>query len=85
MNSLRRIFEERRASRSGKSYTLELLADADYLGRKLREEAAELAEAEDGKDVRHEAADLLYFAAVKIFGAGVTFDEVLNALRSRQR
>ncbi|MCX7703937.1 MAG: phosphoribosyl-ATP diphosphatase [Planctomycetota bacterium] len=85
LNSLHRIFKERVESQKEGSYTLKLLSDKQTLGEKIREEAEELVKAETAEEVRYEAADVLYFTAVKLFSAGVSFDEVLNELRGRQR
>jgi len=85
LNTLHKIFDERVRTQHDTSYTLKLLADCDYLNEKLKEEAEELAEAETKEDVRYEAADLLYFIAVKLFSKGLSFGDVLNELRARRR
>ncbi len=53
------------------------------LGKKLVEEAAELAEAGSPGDVLWEAADVLYFAAVRMAAAGVSFGDVARELDRR--
>ncbi len=65
------------------SYTAALLRNPDLLTKKLSEEAAELAEANTAQDVASEAADLLYFAAVKLAAHGVALDEVERILDRR--
>ena len=47
------------------SYTAKLFADPELLAAKLREEAAELAEAETRDAAIHEAADVLYFTLAR--------------------
>ncbi|TNE91708.1 MAG: histidinol dehydrogenase [Deltaproteobacteria bacterium] len=67
------------------SYTRRLLDDPVLLGKKLVEEAKELAEAETVEDVAWEAADVAYFAAVAMARAGVTFADVEAVLDRRAR
>jgi phosphoribosyl-ATP pyrophosphohydrolase/phosphoribosyl-AMP cyclohydrolase len=61
-----------------------LLSDPDLLSAKLSEEAGELAAAAAQDDVVAEAADLLYFALVKVTSSGVGFDEVVAELDRRE-
>ena len=65
------------------SYTARLFADPALLGAKLREEAAELAEAETRADVIHEAADVLYFTLATLARHGIDLAEVEPALDRR--
>ena len=65
------------------SYTRKLLDDPAFLRAKLLEEAAELAAASTPAEVAHEAADLLYFAAVALARAGVSLAEVERVLDAR--
>ena len=51
-------------------------ADPALLAAKLREEAAELAEAQDRDHVIWEAADLLYFTLARLAQEGVDLAEV---------
>ena len=67
------------------SYTAKLLADPALLGAKLREEADELARAATREEVVWEAADLLYFALVKLAAAGLDLAEVERHLDRRAR
>lgn len=78
----RRLGERQRNAPAG-SNTARLFADAELLASKLREEAMELA-APDA-DVAAEAADLLYFALVRMTGAGISLAEVAHALDRRAR
>lgn len=68
-----------------RSYTRRLLADPGFLRAKLLEEAGELAAARGRADVAHEAADLLYFAAVAMQRAGTSFADVDRELELRSR
>ncbi|MDW8371588.1 MAG: phosphoribosyl-ATP diphosphatase, partial [Geminicoccaceae bacterium] len=61
------------------------LGDPSLLAAKLREEADELARAGTREEVIWEAADLLYFALVKLAAAGVRLAEVERALDRRAR
>lgn len=65
------------------SYTKRLLGDRSLLEAKLVEEAGELADARDPEHVAEEAADVLYFTAVALARAGVTFDAVERILDRR--
>jgi phosphoribosyl-ATP pyrophosphohydrolase len=78
----RRLAERRQAAPPG-SYTARLFAEPALLGAKLREEAAELAEAEAREHVVHEAADVLYFTLATLARHGIGLDEVEAALDRR--
>jgi len=65
------------------SRTSKLLLDPALLAAKLREEAAELAEAETRGAVVHEAADLLYMALVALVRGGGSLTEVRTELARR--
>lgn len=65
------------------SYTAQLGHAPDLLATKLREEADELARAEDRESVRWEAADLLYFTLVAMGRTGVSLAEVAGELDRR--
>ncbi|KAK0555099.1 trifunctional histidinol dehydrogenase [Tilletia horrida] len=69
------------------SYTQRLFREPDLLAAKLREETAELIEADD-KDPQHvafEAADLLYFALVRCVRAGVGLEDIERSLDAKSR
>lgn len=80
--------EARKASSATKSYTRSLLDGGPaLLGKKLREEADELARAVDGESderVAAEAADLLYHAMVALSARGLSLRDVARALASRR-
>ncbi len=65
------------------SNTVRLLADADLLGAKIREEADELAIASSHRDVVHETADVIYFALVKAVATGVALEDIERELDRR--
>lgn len=65
------------------SYTKRLFDDHRLLGAKLQEEATELAEADTKMDAVWEAADVIYFALVKLAREGGTFEQVEAELRRR--
>lgn len=82
---LERTLRARLAAPPEGSYTAKLLADPALLAAKLREEADELARAGTHEEVVWEAADLFYFAMVKLAANGVTLAEVERALDRRAR
>ncbi len=83
LGTLARRLLERQISAPAGSYTAKLLADPDLLGAKLREEAAELAEAQARDHVVQEAADVLYFTLATLARHGVDLAEVEAALDRR--
>lgn len=83
--ALERTLRARRTSAPEGSYSARLFADAELLGAKLREEAEELAAAETADHVVEEAADVLYFTAVRLAGAGRSLDDVQRVLDARRR
>ncbi len=83
LGALARRLAERRISAPPGSYTAKLLADPDLLGAKLREEAAELAEAQARAHVIDEAADVLYFTAATLARHGIDLGEVEATLDRR--
>lgn len=84
------VIEDRKRERPAGSYTVGLLeGGVDAIGTKIREEAAELAEAARradegrGEAVIHEAADLIYHLFVMLAYSGVTLDAVEEELARR--
>ena len=65
------------------SYTRRLLTDPSLLKSKLMEEADELVRAQTRSEAIWEAADLLYFALVKLAKNGGTWTEVEALLKRR--
>jgi phosphoribosyl-AMP cyclohydrolase / phosphoribosyl-ATP pyrophosphohydrolase len=83
LGALARRLAERRVAAPPGSYTARLFADPALLGAKLREEAAELADAAGGAEVIHEAADVLYFTLATLARHGIDLAEVERALNRR--
>jgi phosphoribosyl-ATP pyrophosphohydrolase/phosphoribosyl-AMP cyclohydrolase len=85
LGALVRTLEARTHDATSGSYTARLVADPALLASKLREEAAELVEAESRDEVTREAADLIYFTLVRAVGAGATLDDIEGDLDRRSR
>jgi len=82
-DDLERTIAARAARPDPDSRTSKLLGDPALLAAKLREEAAELAEAETRGAVVHEAADVLYMALVALVRGGGSLAEVRAELARR--
>ncbi len=85
--SLERTIGERRGA-AGESYTAALLADPPRIGKKVGEEAAEVARAarsESDDRVAEEAADLLYHLAVLMASRRLALEDALRVLNGRRR
>jgi phosphoribosyl-ATP pyrophosphohydrolase/phosphoribosyl-AMP cyclohydrolase/histidinol dehydrogenase len=74
---------ERILGQDKQSFTRTLANDAAMLQTKLLEEARELGEATSPDDIAWEAADVMYFALVKLVNAGVRLDDVYGELARR--
>jgi phosphoribosyl-ATP pyrophosphohydrolase len=83
LGSLERVITDRLEAPEPGSGTGLLLEDPQLLAAKLREEAGELAAATSADEVVHETADLLYFALVRLRGAGARLEDVETELRRR--
>ncbi len=86
--ALERTVSERRAERPEGSYTVELLADPDRIGDKVREEADEVARAaadESDERVAEEAADVLYHLDVLMLSRGLPLAAAFEVLNERRR
>jgi len=81
--ALEQTLHERMSSAPAGSYTGRLFSDPKLLASKLAEEARELAEAGNADEVRWEAADLIYFAMVRMAAAGVSLADVGRELDGR--
>ena len=87
LSALARTLEQRRAERPEGSYTIELLADPQLIGAKVREEAEEASRAaREESDVRlaEEAADLLYHLEVLLLSRDVPLAAALEVLNGRR-
>ena len=85
LGSLERRLRARLEEGDPTSNTVKLALDEGLLASKLVEEARELAEARTSGEIRHEAADLLYFPLVKAVSRGVSLAEIEGELDARQR
>ncbi len=83
LGALARRLAERKTAAPAGSYTARLFADPELLGAKLREEAAELAEATSRENAVHEAADVFYFTLSTLARHGIDLAEVEAALERR--
>lgn len=83
LQALESTVRARGAAAPSGSYVGRLLADPELLAAKLREEADELADARAPADVAHEAADVVFFAAVAMARAGVRFADLASELDRR--
>jgi phosphoribosyl-ATP pyrophosphohydrolase/phosphoribosyl-AMP cyclohydrolase len=83
LDDLERTVAERAAHPDPNSRTNKLLGDPTLLAAKLREEAAELAQAGARAEVVHETADLVYMALVALVRGGGSLAEVRAELARR--
>lgn len=83
LSALESTLAQRVADAPAGSYTRRLLDDPALLRAKLREEADELADANEAPHVAAEAADLIYFAMVALARAGVPLADVERELDRR--
>ena len=83
LDYLDEVFEARMNSVEGQSFTQKLFVSEALQIEKLKEECDELIEATDHNHVRWEAADLLFFTLVMAKSKGVSIQEIVNDLRSR--
>ena len=80
---LAQTIQDRLDTPAGDSYTNRLLADAELLASKLIEEAVELSRAATTEQAVGEAADLWYFAMVKLTQSGGSLVDVERELGRR--
>jgi len=86
--TLERTIADRRAAPPAGSYTATLLADRELAGRKVQEEADEVARAareEPDERVAEEAADVLYHLAVLLAERGMELSDAYEVLNGRRR
>jgi phosphoribosyl-AMP cyclohydrolase / phosphoribosyl-ATP pyrophosphohydrolase len=86
--TLERTIEARREAAPDESYTARLLANRELVGRKVREEAEEVARAareEPDERVAEEAADVLYHLAVLLAERGMELTDAYEVLNGRRR
>lgn len=80
---LENLLRQRKQDAPEKSYTRRLFNDPELLAAKIKEEAEELTEANTQNEVSWEAADLFYFAMVKLVASGVSLDDVERNLHMK--
>lgn len=85
IRKLEETLQDRLKSAPEGSYTKRLFEDPQLLRDKLVEEAQELSEATEPKDVASELADVLYFAMVRAVKAGVSIDDAVAELDRKAR
>jgi phosphoribosyl-AMP cyclohydrolase / phosphoribosyl-ATP pyrophosphohydrolase len=86
--ALERTIAERRTAAPEASYTARLLADRELVGRKVQEEAEEVARAareEPDERLAEEAADVLYHLAVLLAERGMELSDAYEVLNGRRR
>jgi len=83
--ALERTLRARWSSAPEGSYTRRLFDDPRLLAAKIKEEAAELVEAEDPDHLAEELADVLYFGLVKLVAHGRGLADVATVLDRRAR
>jgi phosphoribosyl-ATP pyrophosphohydrolase / phosphoribosyl-AMP cyclohydrolase / histidinol dehydrogenase len=83
ISKLEKTLQSRKVSAPEGSYTARLFSDEKLLRAKIMEEAEELCDAKEKKDIAFEAADLIYFALTKAVGAGVTLADIEGSLDAK--
>lgn len=83
ISKLQQTLQARKDSAPAGSYTARLFNDPKLLRAKIMEEAEELCEAAEKKEIAFEAADLIYFALTKCISAGVTLADVERSLDAK--
>jgi phosphoribosyl-ATP pyrophosphohydrolase/phosphoribosyl-AMP cyclohydrolase len=86
--ALERVIAERHAADPGESYTAALLAEPSRIGKKVEEEAEEVARAareETDERVAEEAADVLYHLSVLLAARGLSLSDAYEVLDGRRR
>lgn len=85
LGRLYRTIESSAEQQLAGSNTVRLLNEAELLDAKLVEEVGELVEATKTQEVASEAADVMYFAAVKATRAGVSLAAIEQILVERSK
>ncbi|SCW03030.1 LAFE_0G01398g1_1 [Lachancea fermentati] len=80
---LEQLLQQRLVDAPEKSYTRRLFNDPELLTAKIKEEAEELTEAQNKSEISWEAADLFYFAMVKLVSSGVSLKDVERNLNMK--
>jgi len=88
VGKLWKVFEDRKASQSGSSYTVRLMNNRNLLLKKLAEESSEViiaAKDQDRRQIVYETGDLLYHLLVLLYSEGISMDEVYRELEGRRK
>ncbi len=88
LETLIEVIKQRKKTGGKESYVASIVNSPKKIGKKLREEAAELAEAIDEKknsEVVWEAADLLFFTLVALENRHVDVEKVIQELKRRRK
>lgn len=80
---LERTLQRRKSAAPAGSYAARLFAEPGLLAAKLREEAAELAEAEGREAVLAETADVVFFALARLVAEGGSLAQLETLLDQR--
>src|SRR5581483_8413936 len=86
--TLERTIDDRATTPAEGSYTNKLLADREFNGEKVQEEAEEVARAareESDERVAEEAADVLYHLSVLLRGRGLSLADAEQVLDGRRK
>lgn len=83
LKKLERTIRSRLNDAPSGSYTRKVLDSSALLSEKIREEAEELTKATTSEEIVWEAADVIYFTAVKLAKAGISIAEVEKHLDRR--
>ncbi len=83
LSRLQEVLNERLEGADERSYTRRLFADPELLKAKILEEAAELVEADDEREVIWETADVIYFALANLVARGIPLTRVERELHGR--
>ncbi|KAH8899403.1 histidine biosynthesis trifunctional protein [Thozetella sp. PMI_491] len=83
ISKLEKTLLSRKESSPAGSYTARLFSDEKLLRAKIMEEAEELCDAKEAKDVAFEAADLIYFALAKAVASGVALSDIEKSLDAK--
>ena len=85
LRELTSIIADRKKNPKKDSYTSKIVKNREIIVEKLREELEELIDAKRKKDIKWEAADLLYFLLVYLENQNVSWSEVLKELKRRRK
>ena len=88
VNTLWRVFEDRKKGQSESSYSFKLMRNRNLLLKKIADESSEvIIAAKDGNksEIVYEAADLLYHLMVLLYDEGITLDEIYKELEGRRK